>query len=157
MVTLSFMLFDFHSIPIITRPTRLNLIAPDAGATKRTEKFAQSVLDLFPNKEIRIIQGLKKRNLKTGEILEIKIADNEDLEGEDCLVVDDVCAMGGTFKGIYHALKKNNAGKINLILAHADMKNGLDDLAYLYDNIYVTNSQPFEVESKNVFVTDIFQ
>lgn len=149
--------FDFSTIKELNKAGRINLVAPDTGATKRTEKFAQSILEKNPNAEIRIIQGVKRRNLATGEIVEIKIADNIDLYGENCLVVDDVCAMGGTFIGIHEALKKNNAGRISLILAHADAKNGLDKLASIYESIYVTNSQKFDVTSSNIFVTNIFK
>ena len=150
--------FDFKKIGILNQHSRLNLVAPDAGATKRTEDFAKSVLKVFPQKEIRLIQGIKKRNLLTGEILEIKLSERMDLEGEDVLVVDDVCAMGGTFSGLFSVLKDANAGNVDLILAHADKKNGLDRLSRQYLNIYVTNSQPIEVSHlENIHVHNVYR
>lgn len=145
--------FDFNYIKCINTTTPLNIVAPDAGAIKRTEKFISSVIKFNPSKEIRLIQGIKKRDIKTGKILSISI-DEKNIEGE-CLVVDDVCARGGTFVGIYDALKAAGASDVNLILAHADKNNGLDNLAEKYTNIYVTNSQKFETKKQNIHITKI--
>ena len=39
---------------------------------------------------------LKKRDWKTGKILGIDIAGYDDLKGKNILMVDDICAYGGT-------------------------------------------------------------
>jgi ribose-phosphate pyrophosphokinase len=145
--------FDFKKIECLNSDSILNVVAPDAGAIKRTEKFVKSVLDYNPDKRINLVQGVKNRNVKNGDILSIKV-DKTHIEGE-CIVVDDVCAKGTTFLGIYEALKEAGATNINLILAHADKKNGLDNLAEKYKKIYVTNSQSFEVKKENIHVTKV--
>ena len=145
--------FDFKKIECLNSDSILNIVAPDAGAIKRTEKFVKSILNFNPEKRINFVQGIKERDIKTGKILSIKV-DKTEIQGE-CLIVDDVCAMGGTFHGIYDALKNAGASDVNLILAHADKKNGLDNLAVFYKNIYVTNSQKFEVERQNIHITEV--
>ena len=75
-------------------------------------------------------------------------------------MVDDVCAMGGTFLGLHDSMTERGAKRIDLVLAHVDKRNGIDKLLYKYDNIFTTNSQSgiekFQ-QTKNVYIEDLFK
>lgn len=70
------------------------LIAPDAGAVKRTEEVA-ALLD------VPVIQATKKRDMSTGRLsgFEVAIPDKHVVYG----IVDDICDGGGTFLGLAEA------------------------------------------------------
>jgi len=82
---------------------------PDAGACKR---YAEQL----PSK-IKYIYGMKNRDWDTGNILGIDVVTNGMvLAGKDILMVDDICAYGGTF--YYGAKELKNLG-VNKIYAYA--------------------------------------
>lgn len=132
---------------------RTVLVAPDAGAAKRTLGVAKEF-------GFNMIQANKVRDVTNGQIKSIEVPyDNLDPD-LTYLVVDDVCAKGGTFFGLHKALTERGAKKINLAVAHTDIDNGLASLATVYDHIFTTNSQAdFETifESReNITVVDVF-
>lgn len=88
------------------------LVSPDLGAYKKITKLAQGI-----GYNNDIVTGLKTRNLATGEIIKTAI-DKNDLAGNPCLIVDDICDGGRTFIELSAILKEHNAGNLYLIVSH---------------------------------------
>lgn len=109
------------------------LVSPDAGALKRTYKLAEAL-----NKN-EVIECSKKRDITTGKIVGFKVY-TSDIEGKDCLIVDDICDGGATFIGLANVLRQKNAGKIYLAVSHGIFSKGLNELAATFDKIFTTDS-----------------
>ena len=110
-------------------------VSPDSGAFKKIFKLAGEL-----NYKDEIILCNKARNLNDGKIMAYAV-DKQDLEGKDCVIIDDICSKGGTFMGLAKELKKRNAGKIYLIVSHYE--NSADAVELMNSgiaNIYTTPS-----------------
>lgn len=118
---------------IIKQVGRVKLISPDGGALKKIYKVA-AALD-----GMEVVEGSKSRDVKTGQLSGFKVY-ADDLEGADCLVVDDICDGGGTFMGLAAELKKKNAGKLYLAVSHGIFSKGLEALCQHFDTIFTTDS-----------------
>ena len=111
----------------------LILVSPDAGATKKTIKIAES-FDGIP----QVIQAQKLRDLKTGKIIMTEVSGN--VEGKRILIVDDICDGGRTFIELAKELKIKGAIEVSLFITHGIFSKGLKIFDGLIDNIYTTNS-----------------
>jgi len=109
------------------------LISPDGGALKKIYKVSEFLNGLD------VVECSKHRDVKTGKLEGFKVY-TDDLNGRDCLVVDDICDGGGTFIGLAAELKKKNAGKLYLAVSHGIFSKGVDDMAAIFDRIFTTNS-----------------
>lgn len=120
----------------------LVFIAPDKGAVKR----ASQVASLFDSK---VLFAEKVRDYSTGKILESKIENMIFSSSENpvhYVVVDDICAGGGTFKGLAESMKKQyniNKEQMSLIVTHG-----------LFNNSVAVKSSLFEYYSKVLPVFD---
>lgn len=108
------------------------LISPDGGALKKIYKVSEYLGG------IKVIECSKSRDVKTGRLTGFKVY-SEDLEGKDCLIVDDICDGGGTFIGLAEELKSKNAGNLYLAVSHGIFSKGFDNLK-VFKKIYTTNS-----------------
>lgn len=106
-----------------------HLVSPDGGALKKIYKLASIVAPLS------VIECSKKRNVVTGEITGA-VVHCGDLCGIDCYIVDDICDGGRTFIEIAKELKKENAGKIILMVTHGFFTKGLEVFDGLIDEVY---------------------
>ena len=121
----------------------VKLISPDGGALKKIYKVSE-FLD-----GVEVVECSKSRDVKTGRLSGFKVY-NEDLQGADCLIVDDICDGGGTFVGLAQELKNKNAGKLYLAVSHGIFNKGFGVLD-CFDTIFTTNSfKDFEGESVKV-------
>lgn len=111
------------------------IISPDSGALKTTLKIAQRYNKTYE----QVIKCTKVRNLTTGEITNTQISHN-DLQGKDCLIIDDICDGGRTFIEIAKELKKRNGGEITLYISHGIFSNGLNVFNGIIDKIITTTS-----------------
>lgn len=109
------------------------LISPDGGALKKIYKVSEFLNGLD------VVECSKHRDVKTGKLEGFKVY-SDDLNGRDCLVVDDICDGGGTFIGLAAELKKKNAGKLYLAVSHGIFSKGVDDIAAIFDRIFTTDS-----------------
>lgn len=114
------------------------LYFPDEGACKRYS-------DLLSFLELPVAFGIKKRDWKTGKILGIDIAGYDDLKGKNILMIDDICAYGGTFYYSACALKDKGANDISCYVTHLensvmDKEKGKLIQGDLIKTIYATNS-----------------
>ncbi len=117
----------------------VKLISPDGGALKKIYKVSEFLGG------IDVVECSKSRDVKTGKLSGFKVY-NDDLQGSDCLIVDDICDGGGTFIGLAKELKKKNAGKLFLAVSHGIFNKGFEDLK-CFDGIFTTDSfKDFEGE-----------
>jgi ribose-phosphate pyrophosphokinase len=126
------------------------IISPDAGANKKTLEVAK----YFGGTEI--IRADKIRDPLTGQITGTEVY-CEYLNGQEVIIVDDICDGGMTFIKLAEELKEKEAGDINLYVSHGIFSKGLQPL---FDsgitNIYTTDSfkrslSPEEEDRLNVF------
>lgn len=108
---------------------RFYLVCPDAGAMKKINKLAMVVQSL------PVIECSKIRSVITGEITGVKV-NCDDLHGNDCVIVDDICDGGKTFIEIAKVLKDKNAGKVILMVTHGFFTKGLGVFDGLIDEVY---------------------
>ena len=114
------------------------LFFPDEGACKRHS-------DLLAPLELPVAFGIKKRDWKTGKIEGIELAGYDEVKGKNILMVDDICAYGGTFYYSACALKDNGANEISCYVTHLensvmDKEKGKLIQGDLIKTIYATNS-----------------
>ncbi|MFH6949664.1 ribose-phosphate diphosphokinase [Flavobacterium sp. FlaQc-51] len=125
----------------------VKLISPDGGALKKIYKVSEFLGG------IDVVECSKSRDVKTGKLSGFKVYE-DDLNGIDCLIVDDICDGGGTFVGLAEELKKKNAGKLYLAVSHGIFNKGFEVLN-CFDKIFTTNSvKDFEGESVEVIKLD---
>jgi ribose-phosphate pyrophosphokinase len=110
------------------------LISPDAGSNKKISGVAK---DLGLESE-SIVRCDKDRDVATGKIKSFEVYAN-DLEGKDCIIIDDICDGGGTFLGLAQELKNKNAGRIFLVVTHGIFSKGFDAFTN-FEKIYTTDS-----------------
>jgi ribose-phosphate pyrophosphokinase len=121
----------------------VKLISPDGGALKKIYKVSEFLGG------VEVVECSKSRDVKTGRLSGFKVY-NDDLQGADCLIVDDICDGGGTFVGLAEELKNKNAGKLYLAVSHGIFNKGFAVLD-CFEKIFTTNSfKDFESESVDV-------
>lgn len=113
------------------------VIAPDAGATKKASKVAETL-------GCPMLQANKKRDLKTGEIIGYELLDKVDLAGKNVLVVDDIADGAGTFIALAKAISEQYGGemptaKLTLFVTHGIFSKGKEILAPYYDQVLCYN------------------
>lgn len=128
------------------------IISPDAGASKKSIEFSKRLNSLGWDTEV--VQALKVRDPATGNITKTELlVDN--LDGADCLIVDDICSGGMTFRLLARELKAMGAGKIGLYITHGIFDYGVDVLFNdNIDHIYTTDS--FEQKDSRVQIIHKF-
>lgn len=109
------------------------LVSPDGGALKKIYKVSEFLGGL------PVLECSKKRNVKNGKLEGFKVYE-DNLQGKDCLIVDDICDGGGTFIGLAKELKKKNAGDLYLAVSHGIFSKGVDELNNFFTKVYTTDS-----------------
>lgn len=110
------------SVPIITAVESSGantIVLPDAGA-ERYSFFEKVLLKPFVRCE-------KVRNQKTGYIEHFKVLEG-DVKGKKCMILDDICDGGMTFKICAESLLKLGASEVYLYTTHGIYSKGLDVL-----------------------------
>lgn len=92
------------------------LVSPDAGSNKKIQSIAKLL-----NKDF--IRADKVREVSTGQIKETVVY-CDDLQGKDCLIVDDLCDGGKTFIELAKVLKQKGACKVGLYVTHGIFSKG---------------------------------
>lgn len=118
------------------------LISPDGGALKKIYKVSEFLGG------VEVVECSKSRDVKTGKLSGFKVY-ADDLQGEDCLIVDDICDGGGTFLGLAEELKKKNAGNLYLAISHGIFNKGFAVLEKHFTKIFTTDSCK-TIEEQNV-------
>lgn len=117
---------------------------PDEGAGKRYSGMVN----------LPYAFGIKKRDWKTGQIQGLEVAGNAcGIAGKNILIVDDICARGGTFLHSARKLKELGAGNIYLYISHCEntilsgelIDSGLLRRIYTTDSIFTGRHELIEV------------
>lgn len=111
------------------------LCYPDEGAAKKYS-------DLFQGREY--IFGIKHRDWRTGKIQGLSLNNAEAARGRTVLIVDDICARGGTAYYTAKELKANGAEKVYFYVTHCEnsifegelLKTDFVDKIFTTDSIY---------------------
>lgn len=107
------------------------IVAPDAGAYKKSHKFAEKV------GAAGVITCNKVRELSTGKIKGLSC--QEDVEGLNLFVLDDICDGGRTFIEVSNLLRAK-CKTIELAVTHGIFSKGVELVADQFDKVYTTNS-----------------
>lgn len=113
-------------------------ISPDAGAYKKVSK-------LMPD-DSRIAIGVKNRD-GNGNITHTNVFSPMNINGMDCVIVDDICDGGRTFIELAKTLKDKSAKSVALYVTHGIFSRGFEELKVYIDRIHTTNS--FKQEQTN--------
>ncbi|HNV97502.1 MAG TPA: hypothetical protein PKL13_04355 [bacterium] len=126
--------FIYETLAIIFKDLNVfpTWVIPDSGAYKTQIK---QIDKLNIN---NYIVCAKSRDKLTGELTQS--INTEDLQGEPCIIFDDICLGGRTFIGIAKELKKKNAGKLYLAVSHGIFNQGIEHLLEYFDYIFTTDS-----------------
>ena len=108
------------------------LVAPDAGAIKKTHKVAT----WLGFKEV--VRADKLRNVSNGEITDTVVY-SDHIGNRDFLIVDDICDGGRTFVELAKKLRPLTDGNVNLYVTHGIFSRGIEVFDGLIDKIYVAN------------------
>lgn len=114
-------------------PTKLVVVSPDLGGTKRADKFAK---ELGCDKAIIYKERTGHNQAKAEMLL-------GDVEGKDCIIYDDIIDTAGTITQAAEMLKKHGANKIYIAASHG-LFNGpaLERLEKApIEEVIVTNSE----------------
>lgn len=120
----------------------LVVITPDAGALKRSQKFAED-LDV----PLALIE--KKRDLDHAHKL-VSMRVVGDVKDKTAIIVDDVIVTGGTLVNAAHLLKQKGAKKVIACATHADFVAGTEKILEdsPLDKVWVTDTIPVLQERK---------
>lgn len=108
---------NVSSIPLLAqhaaklRLKRAIVVSPDAGGAGRAEEFARLV-------KSDVIALKKSRDRTTGEVT-VDQDIGADVSGRDAILVDDMISSGGSIVKAAEVLKKNGAGRVYAMCAHA--------------------------------------
>ncbi len=111
------------------------IISPDAGATKKIYKLAESIGytgDVITCSKDRDVNGkLTKLVIPVSTIVH-----------KDYIIIDDICDGGATFIQIAKTLKErlHSSNRIFLIVTHGIFSKGFEELDKYFDGIYCTDS-----------------
>ena len=118
------------------------VITPDAGALKRSQRFAEG-LDL----PLALIE--KKRDLdQPHKILHMRVVG--DVADKTAIIVDDVIVTGGTLINAAYLLKQKGVKQVIAVATHADFVGGVDKILKdsPIDQIWVTDTIEIPEEKK---------
>ena len=136
------------------RKDNLILMSTDAGGFKPLMKLCDKIGWTGETSSCS-----KSRKFVDGKSVLTQLADREDYNGKDILIVDDISVYGGTFIGLSKLLRERNCGKIYLAVSHITVPRISQSLEDAFDGIFTTNSKydSYEGERSNgpiVFTND---
>lgn len=127
---------DFINQVLLGLANQPVLIAPDAGANKKVYDFRDNHSSI---KQLEVIPCNKTRDTKTGKLNNFEVFADE-LRGQHCLIIDDICDGGATFIEIAKILKRKGAAAVYLYTTHGIYSQGLAPLLEHIDLLYCTDS-----------------
>ena len=107
------------------------LIAPDAGAYKKTERLASTL-------GVPVVVATKYRSVVDGSLAAPDVLG--DVRGKVCVIVDDICDGGGTFLNLADALTTAGAAECHLFVSHGIFSKGYDALRARFASIGTTDA-----------------
>jgi ribose-phosphate pyrophosphokinase len=124
---------------------QLTVVAPDAGGAKRAEAVAHLL-------DAPIVFGYKRRDsAEHSEVLAVA----GDVEGRDCVVVEDMITTGGTAAAIANMLRSHGARRVVFAATHGVLTAGAAERlrGAPIDEVIVTDSIPISPEKQGAPIT----
>ncbi|HBQ37161.1 MAG TPA: phosphoribosylpyrophosphate synthetase [Rhodobacteraceae bacterium] len=87
---------------------KLTIVSPDVGGVARARDLAQRI-----GSDLSMVD---KRRSKPGEIAEMKVIG--DVEGQICIIVDDICDTAGTLCKAAEVLMEHGASEVHSYITH---------------------------------------
>lgn len=114
------------------------LVSPDAGAIKRTLKFAKMM-------KLKAVFMHKERNYQISNTVDnmFIVGDPKDIEGKTAIILDDMCDTGGTLIKCANLLKESGAASVICGVTHGILSGPAIEKLQKTDSItkmIVTNS-----------------
>lgn len=130
--------------------TPFYLVAPDAGALKKTHKLAQTLKTTDPQRLLGVIESSKERNTATGEITgtvvhasglirSVTVGD-QDIP-ITYVIPDDIIDGGRTFTELAKELRGMGAERVHLYVTHGFFTKGKDVFNGIIDEVHAINDQ----------------
>lgn len=110
----------------------MKIIAPDKGAEHKLLLVAHSLYQ--NNEDIKYLIANKVRDSATGKILSTEI--EGDVQGKNCIIIDDICDGDATFIELAKVLKAKGAADLYLYVTHGIFSKGLLPLKEYFKHIY---------------------
>lgn len=129
--------FNNNNFKNLKNQGQVRWVIPDAGAFKTQFKQLENL------KYHNFISCSKSRDEKGITT----IVHCDDLNGDDCFIIDDICLGGRTHIQIAEKLKEKKCGDIYLIISHGIFNYGTEHLLKTFKKIYTTDSITKEKES----------
>lgn len=131
----------FHMLAWKLKMENFALVAPDGGALKKIFKLGTKM-------GLEVHCADKIRDTKTGQIIRTDIP-VKDFEGQNLMIIDDICDGGRTFLELAKVLRQRNAGKIELYVTHGIFSAGVDVFEGLIDCVHSFNVWENNVQDRN--------
>jgi ribose-phosphate pyrophosphokinase len=77
------------------------------------------------------------------------------VEGKNCLILDDIFDTGGTAKKCAELLKMNGAEKIYGCFTHPVMSGTAPENLKALDKVYITDTIPLKLKTENISVISL--
>lgn len=137
---------ELSAIPLISRyfkdidKSNLVVVSPDHGGVNRARRVAERL-----NTPLAIID---KRRTKPNEAEVMNIIGN--IEGKDCLIIDDMIDTAGSCSAGAKALRKNGAKSIRIACVHGVFSGKAKErlLDGTFDEVVCTDSIPLKDDMK---------
>src|SRR5688572_14086662 len=112
----------------------LTVVAPDTGGAERARAYAKRL-----DAELALCDK-RREKANVAEVMNVV----GDVEGKNCLIIDDMCDTGGTICKVADALYRNGANDIYAAFSHAVLSGGaVDNLGNSHiKKIIVSNTIP---------------
>ena len=111
-------------------------MSTDAGGFKPLMKLADKL-----QWEGEVYSASKSRKYVNGKSTLVQEIDRQDFNGEDILIIDDICVYGGTFLGLAKMLRERNCGKLYLAVSHITVESPNKELFVVFDKVFTTSSK----------------
>ncbi len=120
----------------------LVVVAPDTGGAERSRAYAKR-LDAG-----LVLVDKRREKANVAEVMNVV----GDVEGMNCLIVDDLCDTGGTICKVASALHKNGANDIYACFSHAVLSgNAIENLRGSHiKKIIVTDTIPLDADGEEL-------
>lgn len=127
---------------IIPKQDEVFIVFPDAGAEKRYAEKINKITKHSDYKKINLITANKERDFSTGRIKKLTLNGDNNINGLDAIIVDDLCSKGGTFMLTAEKLKEIGARNIYLVVTHCEdtIFEGSILNTDLISKVYTTNT-----------------
>ncbi len=114
----------------------LTVVAPDTGGAERARAYAKRL-----NAELALCDK-RREKANVAEVMNVV----GDVEGRNCLIVDDMCDTGGSLTKVARALKEAGAARIDACFTHPVLSGGACEKLNRSDieQAVTTNTIPLE-------------